>query len=289
MKAGQRSRTADAAAAIRASHARASADPVFHDPYAQALTSRGWQTIVQHPLLHRFISPQFFPPLGRLVGQVVGRARYAEDLLVQAVARGVQQYVLVGAGLDSFLLRQGADFPDLTIFEVDHPDTQAGKQAQLAKLGAIPANVVFVPINFERESIAEALQRSRYQPDQPAFFSWLGVTHYLTPETTLATLKAIAKIAASGSEVVFDYSIPYHQLSGIERWGAFAVSKITQYLSEPLKGQLIPPELHVALAQMGFDVVEDLAAAEQNQRLFHPRRDHIQATAATRLIHIRKC
>lgn len=287
MKAGQRSRTADAAAAIRASHAR-SAAPVFSDPYAHALTSRGWQAIVQHPLLHRFISPQFFPPLGRLVGQVVGRARYAEDLLVQAVARGVQQYVLVGAGLDSFVLRQGADFPALTIFEVDHPDTQAGKQAQLAKLGAIPANVVFVPINFERESIAEALLRSRYQPDQPTFFSWLGVTHYLTPETTLATLRAIAEVAASGSEVVFDYSIPYHQLSGIERWGAFAVSKITQYLSEPLKGQLIPSQLHTALAQMGFEVVEDLAAAAQDQRLFHPRRDHVRATAATHLIHIRK-
>jgi methyltransferase (TIGR00027 family) len=287
MKAGQRSRTAEGAAALRASHTLYAENPLFSDPYAIKFTSSGWRRILKSRKWRHFLQPRAFSPVGLLIGQVIGRARYAEDQLAAAVARGASQYVLVGAGLDSFSLRQSKAMSALKIFEVDHPDSQQSKKEQMALLGAIPNNVEFVSINFEEESLFEALLRSSYQQAQVSFFSWLGTTHYLQPETTLYTLRAIAKVAAAGSEVVFDYSIPYHKLSGAERLGSMALSRFTKYMSEPLIGQFEPEQLHAALNEIGFDVLEDLSGAAQNHRYFDDRGDDLTTTAATHLIHIR--
>lgn len=287
MKPGQRSRTAEGAAALRASHTIYAENPLFSDPYAIKFTSSGWQRILKSRKWHHFLLPRAFSPIGLLIGQVIGRSRYAEDKLAEAIARGVDQYVLVGAGLDSYSLRQNPEQASLQIFEVDHPDTQASKKQQLERFGSIPENVELVPINFEKESLFDALIRSNFQRDKVAFFSWLGTTHYLQPETTLNTLHAIAKVAAYGSEVVFDYSIPYHQLAGAERLGSFALSRFTKYMSEPLIGQFVPAELHAALNEIGFDVIEDLSGTAQNERYFDQRSDYLTTTSATNLIHIR--
>jgi len=288
MKEGQHSRTAEAAAAIRANHYLNAHDPVFADPYAFDFTSTGWQTLLRSSVLTRLMNTSAANrTLGLLTGQVVGRSRFAEDLLQAAVARGVEQYVLVGAGLDSFSLRQGDDYPDLAIFEVDHPDTQGAKRLKLDQFGCVPDNVELVGINFEIEAIADALARSRYQQDKPGFYSWLGTTHYLTLDATLGTLRSIADFAASGSEVVLDYSVPYQQLAGIERIGSRFVSEFTRALKEPLIGQILTTDLHQAVAQMGYEIVEDLSGKAQNQRYFSHRADHIRTTAATHLLHLK--
>lgn len=288
MKEGQSSRTALAAAALRANHFQNTADPVFADPYAYALTSRAWQKLLRSPLLLTVMNSSILNrTLGLLSAQVVGRSRYAEDLLQQALARQINQYVLVGAGLDSFALRQNPHSPDLKIFEIDHPDTQATKRQKLQQLGTVPATVEFVAIDFEKESLADALARSSYQQTEPGFFSWLGTTHYLEPQTTLKTLESIASFAAPGSEVVLDYSIHYQELQGVERVGCFAVSKFTQFLNEPLFGQFRPAQLHQAVEKMGFEVVEDLSGAAISARYFNQRADHIRHTSATHLLHLR--
>jgi len=135
MKEGQPSRTAEAAAALRANHFKNTVSPVFSDPYAFELTSRSWKKLLSSPLLVKLMNSAVLNrTLGLLTGQVVGRSRYAEDLLDQAVQQNTQQYVLVGAGLDSFALRESHHYPTLKIFEVDHPDTQAAKQTKLKKL-----------------------------------------------------------------------------------------------------------------------------------------------------------
>ena len=189
---------AEAAAALRANHFKNAKNPVFSDPFAFELTSKGWKKLLTTPLTVKVMNSSVFNrTLGLLTGQVVGRSRYAEDLLQQALLKGTQQYVLVGAGLDSFTLRQAQQYLNLQIFEVDHPDTQAAKQKKLNQFGEIPANVEFVAIDFEKESIADALARSGFKQDQAAFFSWLGTTHYLEPQTTLNTLQSIANIAAA--------------------------------------------------------------------------------------------
>ncbi|EPP4365134.1 class I SAM-dependent methyltransferase, partial [Acinetobacter baumannii] len=136
MKEGQSSRTAEAAAALRANHFKNTINPVFSDPYAFEMTSKGWKKLLSTPLIVKLMnSPILNRTLGLLSGQVVGRSRYAEDLLNQAVQHNIKQYVLVGAGLDSFVLRKSQHYPTLKIFEVDHPDTQAAKQSKLKKLG----------------------------------------------------------------------------------------------------------------------------------------------------------
>ncbi|MDR7015214.1 class I SAM-dependent methyltransferase [Acinetobacter sp. 3657] len=288
MKDGQSSRTAEAAAALRANHFQNAENPVFADPFAFELTSKGWQKLLTTtPTVKMMNSPVFNRTLGLLTGQVVGRSRYAEDQLYAAIDRGVQQYVLVGAGLDSFILRQTQYYPALKIFEVDHPDTQTAKQKKLKVFGDIPTNVEFVAIDFEKESIAEALERSGFQQEQAAFFSWLGTTHYLEPQTTLNTLASIAIIAAEGSEVVLDYSIDYRQLQGIERLGSLFVSQFTGFLKEPLRGQFQTKTLHQAVEKMGYDMVEDLSGDGLSERYFHNRPDRIRHTIATHMLHLR--
>jgi len=288
MKEGQSSRTAEAAAALRANHFKNTVSPVFSDPYAFELTSRSWKKLLSSPLLVKVMNSAVLNrTLGLLTGQVVGRSRYAEDLLDQAVQQNTQQYVLVGAGLDSFVLRQSHHYPTLKIFEVDHPDTQATKQTKLKKLGEIPATVEFVAINFEKESISEALARSLYERSAPAFFSWLGTTHYLNPQTTLQTLKTIAEFAANGSEVVLDYSTNFQELTGVERLGSMGVAQFTHLLKEPLLGQFKPTDLHRAVEQMGFEIVEDLSGKAITERYFSARVDEIRHTSATRLLHLR--
>lgn len=288
MKEGQSSRTAEAAAALRANHFKNTVSPVFSDPYAFEMTSRSWKKLLSSPLLVKLMNSAVLNrTLGLLTGQVVGRSRYAEDLLDQAIQSNIQQYVLVGAGLDSFVLRESHHYPTLKIFEVDHPDTQAAKQAKLRKLGDIPSTVEFVAINFEKESISEALARSFYKPSAPAFFSWLGTTHYLNPQTTLQTLKSIAEFSANASEVVLDYSTDFQELTGIERIGSMGVAQFTHLLKEPLLGQFKPTDLHRAVEQMGFEVVEDLSGEAITERYFNGRIDEIRHTSATRLLHLR--
>ncbi|ENU29974.1 hypothetical protein F991_02461 [Acinetobacter sp. CIP-A165] len=288
MKKGQSSRTAEAAAALRANHFLYASHPIFSDPYAFELTSSAWKKLLTTSLTAKVMNSSIFNrTLGLLTGQVVGRSRYAEDLLQQAIEQGIQQYVLVGAGLDSFTLRQTGQYPNLKIFEVDHPDTQVAKQKKLSEFGEIPTNVEFVAIDFEKESIAEALERSGFQQDRPAFFSWLGTTHYLEPKTTLNTLKSIAKIAASNSEIVLDYSIDYRELQGVERFGSLFVSQFTRFLKEPLLGQFRPKRLHQTVIQMGYDVVEDLSGDGLSERYFQDRPDRIRHTIATHMLHLR--
>ena len=137
---------------------------------------------------------------------VLTRARYAEDCLMEAVRQGVKQYVILGAGMDTFAFRYPDMLKQLHVFEVDHPVTQAFKCQRLAELRwDIPPNLHFVPIDFTQENLVSVLKSSSFDPQAPSFFSWLGVTYYLTRDIVFSTLRAIADIAPAGNMVVFDY------------------------------------------------------------------------------------
>ncbi len=140
------------------------------------------------------------------VAEVLERSRYAEDALEQAIGQGVQQYVLMGAGLDTFGFRRPDLNASLQVFEVDHPAMQAFKRQRLAQVGlASPTHVHFVPVDFENGRFAIALERSGYQREIRAFYSWLGVTQHISREAFLTTLQDIHNVASVGSSVVFDY------------------------------------------------------------------------------------
>ncbi|RKG30343.1 class I SAM-dependent methyltransferase [Acinetobacter tianfuensis] len=292
MKAGRVSRTAEAAAALRANHHLNASNPVFSDSYAFDMTNARWRLLLNNTLFRKTLNSDVLnKTLGKLTGQVVGRSRYTEDLLQQAIENHkIQQYVIVGAGLDSFVLRLANQYPQLKIFEVDHPDTQKTKIEKLKKVSKskqLPANVEFVSIDFEKEKLSDALQRSGFDSNHPAFFSWLGTTHYLTPQTTLATLQNIASIAGQNSEVVMDYSIDYKELHGIERFGAFALTHFTKFLKEPLIGAFASQDLHQQVEKMGYDVLEDLSGVDITERYFSHRPDHIRHTHGSHLIHLK--
>jgi methyltransferase (TIGR00027 family) len=158
------------------------------------------------------------------------RARYLEDRLTKAYQSGVRQLVVLGAGLDSYAFRRPTEQAELAIFEVDHPNTQRWKTARLAQLGwSPPPNLAFVPCDFESEDVSTALRDTRYKPTQPAVISWMGVTYYLTPETTHRALCDLHALLAPGSEVVFDFQYPLETLS--ERYRAVPAT-LDRYLSQ---------------------------------------------------------
>ena len=288
IKKGQNSRTAEAAAAFRASHFLYAQPWVFKDPYALALTSRGWRAVLSSRPSNWLVFSGALRKLKPLVAQVLGRSRFAEDALASAMDRGINQYVIVGAGLDSYALRCPDRTGQLRIFEVDHPDTQRAKRQRLGSLGiTLPAHLEFVAIDFELQELSEAMKGSSHQRDTPAFYSWLGTTHYLTPQATLATLGSIARCAAPGSEVVLDYSVPRGLIDPDKLRDLLWVEKLARRMGEPLIGNLDPAQLHAAVAQLGYEIVEDLAAPEQALRYFSNRTDGLEPTPVSRLLHLR--
>jgi methyltransferase (TIGR00027 family) len=189
---------------------------------------------------------------------VAARARLAEDWLAAAVRRGVRQVVVLGAGLDTFSLRN--PYPDVAVFEVDHPATQAWKRKCLADAGlAEPPATTFVPVNFERQRMADELALAGLRPTEASFFMWLGVVPYLTQEAIFGTLSWIAGMP--GSEVVFDYSEPAENRDAAGQAAlSFHAARVAA-IGEPWISFFIPAALAQSLRELGFDEIEDLESS----------------------------
>ena len=203
---------------------------------------------------------------------LVARSRYAEDLLAQAVARGVTQYVLLGAGLDTFAHRN--PYPTLRIFEVDHPATQQWKRELLLTTGLpTPANLTHVPVDFERQSLPAQLQAAAFDTTIPTFFSWLGVVPYLTLESFRATLSFVAAQPA-GTGLVFDYGQPRSALPFAEQLAFDSLASRVQLAGESFQLFFTPHQVAAELA--AFYNLEDLGAPELNSRYFANRTDKLR-------------
>jgi methyltransferase (TIGR00027 family) len=207
---------------------------------------------------------------------MVARSRYAEDTLAQLVARGATQYVVLGAGLDTFAYRNPHGNSALHVFEVDYPATQEWKRRQLedARI-AVPASVTYVPVDFERQTLQEGLKLAGFNPAKPTFFSWLGVTMYLTEDAVMSTFGFIASTPPPGG-VAFDYAVPRSSLGLFGRIALDAVSRRVARAGEPFRTFFAPVELAQRLRTMGFSSVEDLGAEEINARYFRDRPDRLR-------------
>jgi methyltransferase (TIGR00027 family) len=211
------------------------------------------------------------------------RSRYAEDQLALGVERGVRQYVVLGAGLDTFAYRNPHPATALRIFEVDHPATQAWKRTQLDQAGiAIPSSLTFAPVDFERQSLADGLRSAGYRADEPSFFSWLGVVPYLTREAVMNTLGFIASV---GGGVVFDYSVEPASLSMMQRAVFEFMAARVARAGEPWRTFFDPTALTSELKAMGFSTMEDLGGDEINRRYFQDRRDGLRVGSIGRLMY----
>ena len=263
MKVGEPSGTALAAAAHRAIHQETDAPLVFEDPLAA--TVRGPLRGARAELLGRRPMRAF----------ICARSELAEDALADAVARGVTQYLLLGAGLDTFAWRN--PYPTLRVFEADHPDTQGWKRRRLADKGD-PPGLTFVPMDFERQPLVETLSDAGLDPDQPVFVTWLGVTPYLESETVMDTLEALASMGG-GVEVVFDYGPPPASLTGLIRAAFDRRAARVAAEGEPWVSAFEPTDLAAGLAQLGYVRIEDLGPAELNARYFRDRDDGLRVLA----------
>ncbi len=253
MQNGQPSRTALGAAVQRAAHQTLDGGRIFHDPIARAVLGPEADSLI------KAVSAD--PAQGQMRVFMAARSRFAEDGLGMAVARGVRQVVILGAGLDTFSLRNPHAGLGLRVFEVDHPATQAWKRNRLteAKL-AIPALLTFAPVDFTRQDLSTELAAAGFQPTEPAFFCWLGVVPYLRREAISSIFQFVAGLPCS--EVVFDYSEPLENYSLERRANVAAVAERTAAIGEPWLSYFDPAELARDLRSYGFDELEDIGIAD---------------------------
>jgi len=259
VQAGQPSHTARGAAAYRAIHQTLEGGAIFSDPFATKVLDDETRARLDETAADPSLRPW------RLF--IVARSRFSEDTLAACVARGVRQIVVLGAGLDTFSLRNPHASQGVRVFEVDYPATQGWKRERLKQAGlAIPPSLTFAPVDFERQSLADGLAAAKFHADRPAFFQWLGVVPYLSRDAVSLTLDFIAGVPES--EVVFDYAEPFENYPAERRENVMAVAARAASLGEPWLSLFDPLELSETLRNKGFGVVEDLGLAELTERFY---------------------
>jgi methyltransferase (TIGR00027 family) len=243
--------------------------PVFVDPLAERFLED------RYAAMARDASFMAGPTLMASRASVNGRSAVAEPIVEEACAGGIAQLVILGAGYDSFAWRRPDLLDRLTVFEIDHPATQARKRAVTAELAPGEPPVRFVPVDFERDRLEDALAGAGWQPGEPTFFTWQGVTMYLTDAATFATLGFVAA-AAPGSAIVFQYHVAEDLLPddvlAVRRTAVAGMARS----DEPWINTYRPAELVARVAALGFTHVESLGAAELNPRLFAGRTDGLR-------------
>ena len=272
--------TAALTAMLRAAHQLVDDEPrIVDDPIAIRLLDDATRESIA-ARREALFSPGLMVPRAA----VLLRSRYTEDLLAGAVAQGISQFVILGAGLDTFAFRQPAFARQLQIYEVDHPATQAWKRERLAAAGiAAPRNLRWVSIDFEQQTLAAGLRESTFDAARPAFFSWLGVTQYLTLPAIDATLKVVAALPQP-STIVLSFMLPDDDLPPEEVAAARAVANEAARKGEPWPSRIAPQDLADRLNRLGFREVIYLSPAEASTRYFAGRRDGLRAPRVAQLM-----
>jgi len=261
------SNTALGVAGLRAAHQIIDGEPkILDDPVALKLFDAEAAGLMKASAerLHA-------PGASALRAHVLLRSRYAEDRLREAVMRGVKQYVLLGAGYDTFAYRQPEWAKDLRVYEVDQPASQHAKRERLSVAGvSTPNNLEFVPVDFEQETVRDGLARSTFDVAAPAFFSWLGVTMYLTLDAITTVLDFVASLP-SPTEIVFTFAQP-------TRWfeKPSVIALAAEAAGEPWKTRLTPEEVEALLKRAGFTSLEFLTRDQAMVRYFSGRADGLE-------------
>jgi len=252
--------------------------------------------ILDDPLALRIIGPEAEGKLKAGLGReqkrgaralrvfMAVRSRYAEDEWVAALAKGVRQFVVLGAGLDTSVYRHAHREAGVRTFEVDFPATQDWKRRRLAAAGiTIPSELTFVPVDFETQTLASQLALAGFNDRHPAFISWLGVTMYLTRDALFSTLKLIAGLP-SPSTVVFDYGISPAALSLMDKFIHWMMARRVARVGEPWKTMFRPEELKAELRALGYREVFDAGPKELNDRYCLRRADGLKVRALGHLM-----
>lgn len=254
--------TALGVAVLRAVHQLMGDEPkILDDPVIVRMLDEATRVRIQN-------HPQDYQTPARLalLSNVLIRSRFAEDHLAEAVTRGVRQFVIVGAGMDTFAYRQPDWADKLQIFELDHPASQGAKRGKLeaAKI-PIPTNLEYIEVDFENDSLPAMLARSHFSFNEPAFFSCLGVLMYLTEEAVDTILQFVASMPRAG-EIVFSFANEGDGKPSVIERNAAAVG-------EPWLTKFQPKELEQKLHKLGFSDIQFLTPQMIAERYIHERRD----------------
>ncbi len=264
----------------RAAHQLLDDPKVFDDPIALVIIGKESSLSLQADP-HRFENSPLSPYLRAFVA---ARNRYAEDELALGIQYGIRQYVILGAGLDTFAYRNPYPQGMLHVLEVDHPMTQAWKRARLEDAGiTLPGDLTFVPVDFKTQTLSVGLLRAGYDPGRCTFFSWLGVTEYLTARAVTAILRFIAS-APAGSVVVFDYILSPSLLTPAQRSRYNALAQRVASVGEPWQAFFDPGLLTTDLGAMGFKYVKDNNPEEINAMYFRDRKDGLRVGSLSHLM-----
>lgn len=280
VRAGEPSRTALRVAALRAAHQLLDEPIVLDDPVAlRILGAKAEAEMREDPFQHN-------DPISRgMRAGLVVRSRFAEEEVARAVTAGVRQYVVLGAGLDTFAYRNPHAEATLRVFEVDHPATQQWKRQSLADAGiALPGNLTFAPADFEHGTLAQVLAEAGFRTDHPACFSWLGVTMYLTEAAIMEALGFVASLP-KGSSIAFDFMAPSSMLNPIERVIVEFVGRQLAASGEPWISAFAPAVLRAQVLALGFSEVETYEPDDLNCRYLHRRKDGLRT--GSRLLYAR--
>lgn len=276
---GEPSRSARGVASLRAVHQLLDDPVVLADPIALPLLGAAAEAALRDDPF------ELNDPMSRgLRAALVARSRFVEDELARCVASGVRQYVLLGAGLDTFAYRNPFGDVGVQVFEVDHPGTQRWKRQLLTEARIdVPASVTFVPVDFERDDLAVAMRQAGFRADRAACVGWMGVTMYLTAEAVLATLRTVAGFAA-GSCLCFDYRVPPTLLNPVERVINAAIEQRVAALGEPWLSSFDPTRLQRDMRQLGFSAADSVTPDDLNARYFARRKDGLRTGGGTHIM-----
>jgi methyltransferase (TIGR00027 family) len=270
--------TAVRVALWRAMHVRVDPPPhVLEDEIGLKLAApdEGW--------LHR---PDMDPRRTALFrASIVARARFIEDLVAQRSAGGVTQYILLGAGLDTFVQRRPEMASKLKVFEVDQPGPQAWKQRRLSELGlGIPEWLRFVPVDFEAGGRwRENLKNAGFDAARPAVVAATGVSMYLTKDAVAATLRQVAEFAP-GSTLAMTFILPLEFAEPEERAGREAAEAGARASGTPFISFFTPPEMLALARQANFRDVQHITGAELTERYFAGRADGLRLGSSEELL-----
>ena len=270
--------TAVRVALWRAMHIQVDSPPyVFEDEigFRLAAPDDGWRS-----------RPDMDPHATSLFrASIVARARFIEDLVVEQAGRGVSQYVILGAGLDTFVQRRPEIASSLKVFEVDQPGPQAWKRQCLIELGfGIPDWLQLVPVDFEAGgSWWEQLHAAGFDAGQPAVIASTGVSLYLTRDAIAATLRQIAKLAP-GSTLAMTFILPLEFADPEERPGYEAAMRGARASGTPFISFFTPAEMLAMAREAGFRVIQHVSAADLTQRYFIGRTDGLRLGGSEALL-----
>jgi methyltransferase (TIGR00027 family) len=296
------SRTALVTSLMRARHTRLDQDPLIDDSLGDRLVPDSVRAALRVAALaamdadaraRALASPDSivddYLRANPAYANVILRSRYTEDALRIAVAKGIRQYVTIGAGFDSFSLRRPAFASELDVFEIDHPATQELKIRRMKECGlSHPDSTHFIAADLSAEDIASALSRSPFRSAQPTFFSWLGVTMYLSREANLASLRAIAKCAGPGSELVFTYLDEIVLKSRLASDAFRKLRKTVATVGEPFLSGFDPSTIAEELRRVDLALVEDLDGEQMAARYKRVGSNALVSAATSHIVRARQ-